>query len=102
MESTENSRQGEVIEIILPKRFAYLEAHELRKAVFALFQAGELRLNFNFAACEFIDSSGLGVLVTIYKHCLELHGSVTLSSMSSCQVREIFHLTKLDRVFTII
>ena len=102
METSEISRQDEAIEIMLPTRFAYLEAHELKKGVFALLQAGQVRLSFNFASCEFIDSSGLGVLVTIYKRCLELKGSMTLSSLVNRQVKDVFHLTKLDRIFTII
>ena len=48
----------------------------------------------------FIDSSGLGVLVSGYKNASTKHGTLKLSSLQS-QVKSMFELTRLHRVFDI-
>lgn len=49
---------------------------------------------------SYIDSSGLGVLVAIQKRALEHGGEVKIQGLTGA-VREIFALTRLDRVFTL-
>lgn len=49
---------------------------------------------------DYIDSSGLGVLVTIHKRALQAGGSVTLSGLRGV-VKELFELTRLNKVFEI-
>ncbi len=46
---------------------------------------------------EFIDSSGVGVLVSLYKRIRSLQGSVTVVGIRD-QPRAIFRLLHLDRV----
>jgi anti-anti-sigma factor len=53
--------------------------------------------------CEnvrFIDSSGLGLIVSIYKTLKKLEKQFALSSLSD-RAMEIFTLTKLDNILTI-
>ncbi len=48
----------------------------------------------------YIDSSGLGALVSIYKKAAELGGRVKISGLRG-DVKELFDLTNLNRVFDI-
>lgn len=49
---------------------------------------------------EFIDSVGLGALVTCLKRVRQRHGDIKLCRMST-SVQHLFHMVKLERVFQI-
>lgn len=88
-------------EIIIPDNFAVEEASDYREKINNLIRSGEIHFVFDFTKCNFIDSTGLGVLVGIYKKCTELGGSVKLRSVKNPKVMKIFKLTRLDNVFDI-
>lgn len=54
----------------------------------------------DFEKVSFIDSSCLGVLVSLTKRIREEKGDIKLSQLSS-DVRSIFQITRLDNVFEI-
>ncbi|QXM06185.1 STAS domain-containing protein [Crassaminicella indica] len=86
--------------MLIPKNFSVDEADQFREKVNALIDKGEKDFVLDFNNCTFIDSTGLGVLVGIYKKCMELNGSLKLHSIHP-QVMRIFKLTRLDKVFEI-
>ncbi len=49
---------------------------------------------------QFIDSAGMGVLISLYKRCAKRGGSVNLHDLRG-SVREVFELTRLDQIFNI-
>lgn len=69
---------------------------ELRQAI----ESGAKNLIVDLKEVLFIDSSGLGALVSGYKNASAIHGSCKLSSLQS-QVKSMFELTRLHRVFDI-
>lgn len=87
--------------IIIPEYFAVEEAAEFREKINTLISKGEKYFVLDLSKCTFIDSTGLGVLVAVYKKCEELNGSFKLKSVNSPQVMKIFELTRLDKVFEI-
>ena len=87
--------------IIIPENFSVEEASEYRKNLNELIENGEKDLTLDFSKCTFIDSTGLGVLVSLYKKCTELNGNFILTSITNPQVLKIFKLTRLDKVFKI-
>lgn len=89
------------IKMIIPENFAVDEAAEFRQKVNDFISKGEKNFTLDFSKCTFIDSTGLGVLVAIYKKCMEVKGSFTLHSINNPQVMRIFSLTRLDKVFNI-
>lgn len=89
------------IKIVIPENFAVNEADEVREKVNGLIEKGDTNFTFDFSRCTFIDSTGLGVLVAIYKKCNELKGSFKLESVNDQQVLKVFKLTRLDKVFGI-
>ncbi|MEJ8553172.1 STAS domain-containing protein [Tepidibacter sp. Z1-5] len=88
------------IKISMPENFAVDEAAEFRQNMNNLIAEGNKNFMLNFSGCTFIDSTGLGVLVGIYKKCNEINGSLILNSINS-KVMKIFELTRLDKVFEI-
>ncbi|KPU45113.1 putative anti-sigma factor antagonist [Oxobacter pfennigii] len=85
------------IVIMIPDYFSVEQASELRKEMSELFHKNII---MDFKNCSFIDSTGLGVIVAVYKRCMEAGGSLKLRSMNP-NVYKIFKLTRLDKVFEI-
>ncbi|NQU65853.1 MAG: STAS domain-containing protein [SAR324 cluster bacterium] len=54
----------------------------------------------NCERVEFVDSSGLGLIVSIYKTLLKRGRKFALTNLNE-RTREIFILTKLDKILTI-
>jgi anti-sigma B factor antagonist len=65
-----------------------------------LFESGNLNILIDLKNLRFIDSSGLGALVSGFKHATANHGTLKLSSLQP-QVKSMFELTRLHRVFEI-
>lgn len=72
---------------------------EQAKAHFrSLVESGATRLVVDLSRLSFVDSSGLGALVAALKLARNAGGDVRLCGVSD-QVRSIFELTRLTRVF---
>lgn len=80
-----------------------LDAHnsdELKAELNRLFEGGTKDLLIDLKEVRFIDSSGLGVLVSGFKNASARQGSLKLSGLQT-QVKSMFELTRLHRVFDI-
>ena len=73
---------------------------ELKELVQAALDAGERRILIDFSRTGYIDSSGLGALVSISKKIREAGGELRLSGLNE-DLRSLFELTKLDTLFAI-
>jgi anti-sigma B factor antagonist len=74
--------------------------HELKDLVQAALERGDRRLLIDFSGTGYIDSSGLGALVSISKRIREVGGELRLSGLND-DLRSLFELTKLDTLFAI-
>lgn len=88
------------MEINIPKNFVVDEVANFRLEVNKLIDEGNKNFIFNFRECVFIDSTGLGALVSVYKKCVEKGGSIKLKTLRP-EVEKLFKLTRLDKVFEI-
>ncbi len=75
------------------------EAAILREKLLSFMEAGHTQIVIKFHHVEYIDSSGLGVLVAIQKRALQIKGGVTIVGAHGV-VKELFELTRLNKVFT--
>ncbi len=73
---------------------------ELKELVQAALEKGDRRLLIDFSRTGYIDSSGLGALVSISKRIRETGGELRLSGLND-DLRSLFELTKLDTLFAI-
>jgi anti-sigma B factor antagonist len=73
---------------------------ELKNLVTAGLEAGERRFVIDFSRTGYIDSSGLGALVTISKQVREQGGELRIAGLND-DLRALFELTKLDTLFAI-
>ncbi len=72
----------------------------LKDMVQAAVDRGERRILVDFSHTGYIDSSGLGALVSIAKRVREVGGELKLSGLNE-DLRSLFELTKLDTLFVI-
>jgi anti-sigma B factor antagonist len=80
-----------------------LDAHnsnELKSQLMNLFEEGKTNIIIDLQHVRFIDSSGLGALVSGFKNAGSRDGSVKLCGLQK-QVKSMFELTRLHRVFEI-
>lgn len=96
MEPTE----GIAVLFIREDRLDANNSEELKAELRRLFDSGTKDLIIDLKEVLFIDSSGLGVMVSGYKNASILHGSLKLTNLQS-QVKSMFELTRLHRVFDI-
>lgn len=73
---------------------------ELKQKVLQELEAGGRKFLIDFANTGYIDSSGLGVLVSLSKKIREQGGELRLSNLNE-DLRTLFELTKLDTLFNI-
>ena len=72
----------------------------LKQQVKGLFEQEKRSIHMNLADVEFINSSGLGTLVSIMKEVRLRKCRLTLSNLAS-YVQEIFDITQLSHIFEI-
>ena len=70
----------------------------LKEQVLDQLERGDREFIVDFSKTDYIDSSGLGVLVTLSKKIREQGGQLSLVSLSE-DLRTLFELTKLDTLF---
>jgi len=73
---------------------------ELKQKVLQELEGGQRKFLIDFAQTGYIDSSGLGVLVSLSKKIREQGGELRLSNLNE-DLRTLFELTKLDTLFQI-
>ena len=73
---------------------------ELKEKVLGRLEEGDRRFLIDFTSSSYIDSSGLGVLVSLSKKIREAGGSLRLAGLNE-DLRTLFELTKLDTLFQI-
>jgi anti-sigma B factor antagonist len=97
---SESKGPGGVTTIKVDGQLIIGNRHELKDLVQAALDRGERRLLIDFSRTGYIDSSGLGALVSISKRIRESGGELRLSGLNE-DLRSLFELTKLDTLFSI-
>jgi anti-sigma B factor antagonist len=75
-------------------------APELRSVVDELVSASRKEVTLDLSALRLIDSSGVGVIVSLFKRVRAYSGQVRIVGLRD-QPRAIFRLLRLDRVFPV-
>lgn len=75
-------------------------APELRGVVDDLVAASRKEVTLDLSALRLIDSSGVGVIVALFKRVRAYNGNVRIVGLRD-QPRAIFRLLRLDRVFPV-
>ncbi len=73
---------------------------ELKARILEALEAGDRKFLIDFTHTGYIDSSGLGVLVSLSKKIRDEGGELKLAGLNE-DLRTLFELTKLDTLFAI-
>ena len=95
-----NEKEETVIITVEEERMDAHNSSNLTERMLQLFDEGKCQLVIDLTAVRFIDSSGLGALVSGFKNASARDGSLKLCCLQP-QVRSMFELTRLHRVFEI-
>jgi anti-sigma B factor antagonist len=93
-------RQGEVVVVDVEGQLIVGNRNELKQKVIDELEKGARKVLIDFARTGYIDSSGLGVLVTLSRRIRELGGELRLANLNE-DLKTLFELTKLDTLFQI-
>jgi anti-sigma B factor antagonist len=94
------SRNGGVTLVEVEGQLIVGNRQELKQKVLEHLEGGDRKFVIDFSNTGYIDSSGLGVLVSLSKKIREQGGELRLSSLNE-DLRTLFELTKLDTLFRI-
>lgn len=94
------SREGNVCVVSVEGQLIVGNRQELKQRVLEELERGERKFLVDFGKTGYIDSSGLGVLVSLSKKIRELNGELRLVNLNE-DLRTLFELTKLDTLFRI-
>lgn len=92
--------EAEVSIVNLEGRLDLMTGANLKEEIRQVCDKGAKRIHLNLQKIEFINSSGLGALVSVMKQVRLKKGRLTLSNLAP-YVREIFDITQLSNVFEI-
>lgn len=96
--TSEFSVENKQVTVTLNGSIYVEEAASLREQLIAYIDKGHSIFCINVASVDYIDSSGLGVLVAIHKRALQNNGKVIIKGLCGI-VKELFELTRLNKVF---
>ena len=91
---------GEVHILNLTHRLDATCSMQFKDAVLAMADADKLKILIDMADVDFVDSSGLGTLVTCLHSVRKAGGVIKITSLQE-NPKHLFEITRLDRVFDI-
>ena len=93
-------QSGDVIVLQISGRMDLVSSSTLKDRLHEHLQDGRSLIILNGEGMDFINSSGLGALVSIMKEVRVQKGRLTLSNLAT-YVQEIFDITQLSHIFEI-
>jgi anti-sigma B factor antagonist len=94
------SEHGVSVVDLLAKRLDASMAVSFKESMHELIKSGKSRLVLNMNAVQFVDSSGLGALVSVLKALGPSQGTLSITNLQPGVVG-LFKLTRMDKVFSI-
>jgi anti-sigma B factor antagonist len=93
-------KSGDVVVVDVEGQLIVGNRQELKQKLLDELEKGERKFLIDFAQTGYIDSSGLGVLVSLSKKIREHGGELRLANLND-DLQTLFELTKLDTLFQI-
>jgi anti-sigma B factor antagonist len=75
-------------------------SNDLKEIVQGMIEGNQIKLLINLGKVSFIDSSGLGTLITCLKNISKAGGQLKITELCA-NVKSVFDMTRMDRVFEI-
>lgn len=92
--------EDDKVRIFLTGSIYIEEAKLIQEKILSFIEHGQKRFLFDLSEVDYIDSSGLGVFISIKRQALKRGGCMEISGIQG-MVKELFVLTRLTKVFGI-
>jgi anti-sigma B factor antagonist len=92
------TKRGDTVVVDVEGQLVVGNRQELKQAVLEEVERGERKFIIDFSRTGYIDSAGLGILVSVSKKVRESGGELRLANLND-DLRTLFELTKLDVLF---
>ncbi len=99
--ATSVTRHDDVVMLDIGEQLVVRGRQEFRDLVLEELEKGHRKFVCDFVRTGYIDSAGLGVLISVSKQIRAEGGELVLTNLNE-DLRSLFHLTKLDTLFGII
>ena len=96
----QTKKNGDVVVAKVDGRIGEMECDELKKFLLDIIEGKSHKLILDIAGLSYINSTGLGVLISAERRVKESNGFVKLVSPQPF-IAEIFETTRLDTIFAI-
>jgi len=100
MEILIERRDGKIVLCLKEDRLDAHNSSELKERLMKMFEEGGRDIIVDLHEVEFIDSSGLGALLSGHKNAVQRSTGFALAALQP-RVKSMFELTRLQRVFEI-
>jgi anti-sigma B factor antagonist len=95
-----HTEQNGVVVVSVDGQLIVGNRQELKQRILDALEAGGRKFLIDFTKTGYIDSSGLGVLVSLSKKIRDQGGDLRLAGLNE-DLKTLFELTKLDTLFAI-
>lgn len=75
-------------------------SNKFKEKIMNSFEKNQGDIFINGSKLEYVDSTGLGALISILKKVKEYDNKIIISNLKP-NIRKLFHITELDKLFTI-
>ena len=89
---------GDVVVVAVVGQLVVGNRQEFKQSVLDEVERGARRILIDFSETGYVDSSGLGALVSLNKRLREAGGELRLAALNE-DMRTLFELTRLDTLF---
>jgi anti-sigma B factor antagonist len=91
-------RTDDLLSVTVDEQLVVSNRHEFKQAILEAVEQGARLVLVDFANAGYIDSSGLGALVSLSRRLREVGGDLRLIGLND-DLRALFELTRLDALF---
>lgn len=93
-------KNGVIVVRMKARELAYSVCEEFQHAMEELLASGHSTLLIDFSTIEFMDSSGIGTLISLRNKAHEKGGEVALARIAA-SVQKVLRITQLDKIFPV-
>ena len=98
--SVRSTKQGDTVVIAVEGQLIAGNRQQLREAVASEIERGSRAFVIDFTDTGYVDSAGLGALVSLSKKIRDASGTLRLTNLNE-DLRTLFELTRLDTLFSL-
>lgn len=97
---TQVEEKGDVIVVRLEGRLDAASSPQLEKQINSIIDTGHFKIVLNFAACDYLSSSGMRLMLSVSKKLKNLEGKLVACNMND-DVMDVIKMTGFQQVLEI-